>query len=149
MNSEFDGLFGRYTPSQSPFRGLGGLRPEPLPEVPVGEIYCATTTVDMRGRIGDRSVITLLSWHPGQRICFRVEDHIAVVRRTADRGHTITSNGYLHLPAAIRREWEVGPGDRVLVAATPNLDALAIYSMTAVSAALWGYRSTVWSGDEE
>ncbi|KZM69831.1 hypothetical protein [Nocardia terpenica] len=149
MDIEFDGLFGRFEPSQPPFRGLPGLRPEPVPEAHIGEIYCATTTVDMRGRIGDRSVINLLSWHPGHKVSFQVEGHIAVVRRTVDRGWSITKSGYLHLPAAIRREWDVGPSDRVLLAATSKQDALVIYSMAAVSAALWAYRSTVWSGDEE
>jgi hypothetical protein len=49
-----------------------------------------------------------------------------VVRAATDGPQTITPQGFLHLPAAIRHRCRIHTGDRLLVAAYPDQDLILV-----------------------
>jgi hypothetical protein len=143
MSIDFDGLF-RSAPPLRPAPGLSHAFPTVLAGTPIGELHCATTTIDPRGRLGDRSSIRILEWEPGQPVSIVADDCVAVVRRANSSRWSVARKGYLHLPARVRHDCHLDPGDRVLVAAAPLRAVLVVFPTSAVAGALWAYRPQLW-----
>ncbi|WUA11700.1 hypothetical protein OG225_19805 [Nocardia sp. NBC_01377] len=132
------GFRGMFTSNRRPsqFGGVPLRFPPPEPISPIGEIYMATTTVDIRGRLGERSAIKVLHWEPGQPLTLSAEPGRVVVVAEPTGRWTIGASGYLSLPARLRRESHIGLTDRVLLLAAPDNDVLAVYSTAYVADAL-------------
>ncbi|WP_327119152.1 hypothetical protein OHB12_12610 [Nocardia sp. NBC_01730] len=96
----------------------------------------ATTTVDIRGRLGERSAIKTLRWEPGQPIALSAEPGLVIVAAEPTGRWTIGAAGYLSLPARLRRESHIGLTDRVLLLAAPYGDLLVVYSTAYVADAM-------------
>lgn len=69
---------------------------------------------------------------------------LPVIGRARDGGWSIRPDGYLHLPAGIRRSAGIRPGDHVLLAADPAAELVVIYPRRDIAAALWAHRPDVW-----
>ncbi|WP_344614184.1 AbrB/MazE/SpoVT family DNA-binding domain-containing protein [Dactylosporangium salmoneum] len=93
-------------------------------------IFCVVTSVDVRGRLADRSPLGVLGWSPGQAIAIRPGVGSVVVRADAAGPHAITSQGHLRLPASARRVLRLAAGDRLLVVASPEDGGLVAYTMS-------------------
>ncbi|MET8654190.1 hypothetical protein [Nocardia aurea] len=143
MTTGFDGLYPAGT-RRSRFPGLPLKFPPAHSDTPVGEIRCAITSVDPRGRLGERSAVRSLRWEPGQRIRFETDSYVAVIDAAAEGKQSIGPSGYLHLPAAIRHACDISVGDRVLLVADLGRERLVVYSMALVAAALWNHRPRLW-----
>lgn len=111
-----------------------------LPVPPMGEFTCATTTIDPAGRLGDRSVIKRLGWSAGQPVSIEPSQGLLHITRVAESESSVAANGYVFLPASVRRASSLRAGERVLMAGGLDSDVLVVYSLRAVGAALWWYR---------
>ncbi|WP_426513344.1 hypothetical protein ACPPVO_23640 [Dactylosporangium sp. McL0621] len=109
----------------------------PMPAVPAlhstGDVYCAITTVDGSGRLADRSAVRVLGWEPGDR--FDIAVHAGGARAVStDVGRLrVAANGHLRLPSPTRHLLGIACGDRVLVVAKSEQNALLVYSMATVT----------------
>ncbi|WP_327096995.1 hypothetical protein OIE68_45250 [Nocardia vinacea] len=123
--------------------------PPTVAPTPLIDMHCATTSIDARGRLGERSTIRALGWLPGQPIAIESDECVAVVTATSESRWSIGPTGYLHLPAAIRHACTLSTGDRALVVSVPRREALVVYPMPSLATALFSHRPTIWVlGDE-
>jgi hypothetical protein len=91
--------------------------------------YYAITTMEVDGRLGDRSPQRTLNWQPGLRIDMAPMAGVVVIRPDLNGTGAIGPQGYLRLPARVRRVCQLATGDRLLVAARTDAGVLLIYTM--------------------
>lgn len=119
---------------------LSSRSPRALPVAPVlarprtSGAYFTATTVDNRGRLADRSPLRVLGWTPKTQVSFKVRPGGVLVAARSSSPYTVTSQGHLRLPAAVRHALRLLPGARVLVIVLPGSDFLAIYTAPALEA---------------
>jgi hypothetical protein len=108
------------------------------PQVPAlpGDIVYGTGRMDESGRVGDRGMIGVLGWQPGDRLTLTAAAGVMVARRDPGGMVTMAAKPYLVIPAALRRRCGLRPGDHVLLAASPVQDTLTAYSFAVVDQAL-------------
>ena len=108
------------------------------PQVPAlpGDIVYGTGRMDESGRVGDRGMIGVLGWQPGDRLTLTAAAGVVVARRDPGGMVTMPAKPYLVIPAALRRRCGLRPGDHVLLAASPGEDELTAYSFAMVDQAL-------------
>ncbi|MFC4144741.1 AbrB/MazE/SpoVT family DNA-binding domain-containing protein [Micromonospora mangrovi] len=90
--------------------------------------------IDNSGRIADRTLIRALGWEPGTRLHVREVSSVIVVRLDRQGVFTVTGQGHLHLPAAVRHWCGLTAGDRVLLAANPADGLLTVHPPAALDA---------------
>ncbi len=121
------------------------LRRRRLPLAELAAVRSSSTvyglaSVDCRGRVADRGVPRALGWEPGTRLDIWAVSGVLVVRACPDGVFTVTSLGHLRLPAPVRRWCALVAGDRVLLAAEPDLGRLVVYPLAALDAVLAAFR---------
>ncbi|MBF6250229.1 hypothetical protein [Nocardia farcinica] len=115
-----------------------------MSDVPIGRIHCATTVLDSRGRLGERSTLRALGWGPGRQVAIHTARHVALVT-AAERGpHIVGPHGYLHLPARIRSTCHLRAQDRLLLVAALDRHQLLVYPMPVLATALYQHRQDLW-----
>ncbi|MCP2297580.1 hypothetical protein APR11_004015 [Nocardia amikacinitolerans] len=83
--------------------------------------------VGAAGRIHDRSVLDALNWPTDTRLTIRCAyDGILLVHHN-DHGTAHVTGGYFRIPFRQRRQADLDIGDKVLLAAHPDQQQLAIY----------------------
>jgi hypothetical protein len=92
--------------------------------------------IDASGRICERAVITALGWSGGDRLTFTADAGVVTARRDPGGMVTLPARAYLTIPAALRRRCGLEAGNQVLLAALPDQDALAAYSLGVVDQAI-------------
>ena len=97
---------------------------------------CGFGQIDASGRVADRVTVTALGWRPGDRLILTVAAGVVLARRDPGGPVTMPTRPYVAIPAALRHRCGLEPGDRVLLAAFPGQDALAVYSFAVVGQAL-------------
>ena len=129
---------GRQRVKSAAGRPLPLARPIPAPSLPEHVVY-GIGRIDASGRIADRTVISALGWHGGERLTLTADAGVVTARR--DRGGMITlpARAYIAIPAELRRRCGLQPGDRVLLAAAPAGDTLNAYSLAVVDQAIRAY----------
>jgi hypothetical protein len=106
-----------------------------VPAVPDDVVY-GTGRMDESGRVGDRGMIGVLGWQPGDRLTLTAVAGVMVARRDPAGMVTMPAKPYLVIPAALRRRCGLRPGDHVLLAVSPGEDKLTAYSFAVVDQAL-------------
>jgi hypothetical protein len=106
-----------------------------VPAVPDDVVY-GFGRMDSSGRVADRAMTSVLGWRRGDRLTLTAAAGVVIARRVPGGLVTMPSKPYLVIPAALRRRCGLRPGDRVLLAVFPALDALAAYSLAVVDQAL-------------
>jgi hypothetical protein len=96
--------------------------------------YYAVSAIDARGRLAARTPVDVLGWAPQQKIAVSLVHGLVVATRQANGYLSITRQGHLRLPSAVVRRLRLGVGDRMLLAACPEPDLLAAFTMSAVDA---------------
>jgi hypothetical protein len=100
------------------------------------------TSVDVHGRLGDRSPVLLMGWQPGHPVAVTLAaGAIIIASRPGARG-AVARQGHLRLPASIRSACRLQPGDRLLVAAHPDAGLLVAYTPSAIDQMILGYHTT-------
>lgn len=92
--------------------------------------------MDDRGRVTDRSLFRALGWGPGTFIHVEVDGGVAVVTSGPGGPGRLTTPGQLRLPATIRHQLGLRPGDRVLLVARPAAARLLLYAPAVIDALL-------------
>lgn len=113
----------------------------PMPQLVINSVtadrfeYSLTTTC-CHGQLGDRTPVRLLNWHPDQPVALVVKDS-AVVGFDDPRGaYRIGPRGHLRLPAAIRHQCGIAPGQKLLVAVSTERRIVIAYPTAALDQAL-------------
>ncbi|MCA1191997.1 AbrB/MazE/SpoVT family DNA-binding domain-containing protein [Saccharopolyspora sp. 6V] len=88
-----------------------------------------------------------LSWAAGQRLEIRAVEGSVMVACREDGVFSLTAQGYLRLPAAVRHWCALQPGQRVLLAAEPGHDALAVHTMPVIDALLTEPHARMFGGE--
>ncbi|HEX5204202.1 MAG TPA: hypothetical protein VFW27_30100 [Actinoplanes sp.] len=112
----------------------------PIPDLAqprfVRPAHYSVTVIDGHGRVSAMASLRTLGWKPRALITFEVDArHLVSVTRCkepAQIGGTapcrqITARGHLNLPLTIRRRADIGPGDRLLIAADTVTNLLWIF----------------------
>jgi hypothetical protein len=113
--------------------------PLPLPTLTprrMSTVIYGLSAVDDRGRVADRVVMRALGWSAGLRIDIQETDRVLTVLTDPDGGYQVTNQGHLRLPAPLRHRCGLQAGDRVLLAADPDLSRLAVYPPAALDTLL-------------
>jgi hypothetical protein len=127
-------------------------RPLPLPTVPTpraGAAVYGMAAVDSRGRVADRAVFAALGWVAGTPLAISVTDGTLVIGTDPCGVFGMTSQGHLRLPAHVRHCCELGSGDRVLLAAYPDLNVLLVHPPTVLDLLLADRHATLLGGDRQ
>ena len=121
--------------------------PRLAPLVSGGSTHYCVTSLDVSGRLGDRTLIRMLDWPPATRLEIR-EDHGLILAAADPRGvFRVTGQGYLMLPAAARHWCGLVAGDRVLLVADPPGGWLVVHPPAALDAMVAAAHLAVWGGE--
>ena len=127
-----------------------GRRTLPLPVVPeprTSSTVYGLAAVDCRGRVADHAIIAALGWRPGTRLDIRESHGLLVIRPDAHGVSSVTNQGHLRLPAAVRHCCGLIPGDRVLLAADPRCDVLIVHPPAVLDDLLAERHAELLGGD--
>ena len=114
--------------------------PVPVPSAPEDVVY-GIARIDSSGRICERAVITALGWVGGDRLTFTADAGVVTARRDPGGMVIMLASGYITIPAALRRRCGLEAGDQVMLAALPDRDSLAAYSLAVVDEAIRAHGS--------
>lgn len=103
--------------------------------------------IDSSGRIAHRTVIRARGWGPGMRLHIREGSGVIVVRLDGQGVFTVTGQGHVHLPAAVRHWYGITAGDRVLLTANPADGLLVVHPPVALDALVVALHADVLGGD--
>jgi bifunctional DNA-binding transcriptional regulator/antitoxin component of YhaV-PrlF toxin-antitoxin module len=92
-----------------------------VPEAPVlpDEVVYGFGRMDMSGRAGDRAIVSVLGWQPGDRLTLTATAGVTIVRRDPGGLVSMPAKPYITIPAALRHRCGLRAGDRVLLAVFP------------------------------
>lgn len=119
---------------------------EPHPD---GSRHYATTTIDDRGRLADRTPLKIMGWEPGTPATISMIPVVGIILVRRDGPDAVTRQGHLRLPADIRHGCRLRGGDRLLVAAHPTEGILLAYAPFAVDAMTLAYHVCAPTEDVE
>ncbi|MFJ5599902.1 AbrB/MazE/SpoVT family DNA-binding domain-containing protein [Micromonospora parva] len=119
-----------------------------LPTPRAGTLVYGLAATDNSGRIADRTVIRALGWGPGTRLHIRETSGVIVVRLDRQGVFTVTGQGHLHLPAAVRHWCGLTAGDRVLLAANPADGLLVVHPPAALDAMVVAVHADLLGGGQ-
>ncbi|HXT90965.1 MAG TPA: hypothetical protein VN714_17060 [Trebonia sp.] len=122
-------------------RRLPLARPVPVPSAPEGVVY-GIARIDASGRICERAIITALGWAGGDRLTVTADAGVVTAYRDPGGMVTLPASAYITIPAALRRRCGLEPGAQVLLAAFPDQDTLAAYSLAVVDQAIRAHGSS-------
>lgn len=92
----------------------------------------AFTTIDERGRLGDRSLVRALGWLPGTSLKPAVLDDQVIVLTRSTGTAKVTKLGHVRLPAAIRHRCHLRAGDGLLLTTSDGHDLLVVCTAGAL-----------------
>lgn len=106
--------------------------PDPM-RMPARESpLCVTTTPDRAGRLADRSPLRHLGWSQQTLTRFDVRSNAVVVVTADGSTSSITGQGHLQLPLAVRRRCRIEAGVRLLLVAWRDTGRLVVCTAAAV-----------------
>ncbi|MCP2280930.1 hypothetical protein [Nocardia amikacinitolerans] len=135
--------------NRAPARRRGA--PSSLDVAPIRHRRVVTTVygirpVDNNGRVVAKTVVAVLDWVPSTRLHMLVHGDDAVVVRADEHGRTsLTNHHQLHLPARIRRQAGIQPGQHVLLAADTHRGVLLVVPIGVIDQLL-EQRLDSWGG---
>lgn len=112
-----------------------------------GSMHYRIASVDHRGRMAESSLMRVLGWMPADRVEVATTSGVVVFRRNRYGTFQLTRRGHVQLPLSVRRWRGVRPGDRVLLAAAPELGALIVHTMAVLDGMVLAYYATVAGRD--
>jgi hypothetical protein len=125
--------------------------PQPLPELPAPRLpaiepeslVLGMARLDDSGRVHDRTTLTTLDWHPGQRVDITSVQDTIVVRGVSTGLHIIGARGDLTLPLAARALSGIPANSRVVLAAVPSENLLLVHPPVTVAHLLSTHYATM------
>lgn len=112
----------------------------PLAAVPAPRPHDAAVygmaAIDDRGRIADQLVLRALRWDPGTGVDIEVNGGVAMLTARPGGVDRVTHAGRFRLPASVRHQLCLAPGDRVLLVARTAASQLVVYPPATLDAIL-------------
>ncbi|GAB3939197.1 hypothetical protein GCM10027614_20880 [Micromonospora vulcania] len=93
-------------------------------------------------------IVRALGWGCGTRLQIRESAGLIVVRLDPQGVFTLTGQGHLHLPAAVRKWCGLKPGDRLLLAADPIAGVLVVHPPAALDAVVAQIHAAALGGEQ-
>jgi hypothetical protein len=109
--------------------------------------HVGVSAVGANGRLGDRAVLRRLGWLPGRRVDIREDHGLITVAADPQGSFQVSGQGFLLLPATVRRWCRIRTGDRVLVVADPAAHGLVIHPPVALTSMLAAAHVALWGGE--
>jgi hypothetical protein len=128
----------------------GGRRTLPMPRLVSTRAAAAVygfAALDSRGRIADRAVIGSLGWLPGTRVDIHETQGLIVIAAEPRGVFSVTGQGHVRLPAAVRHWCGLAAGDRVLLVAEPADGLLVVHPPASLDAMVARAHAAVLGGD--
>lgn len=94
---------------------------------------CVVTTSDRAGRLADRSLMREMGWCRQTGVRFDVQGDVILVHADMSSTSSITTQGHLRLPLAVRRRSRIDAGTRLLLVAWPETGTLAACTTARVA----------------
>lgn len=114
-----------------------------------GSMLYRIVSVDHRGRMAESSLMRALGWMPTDRVDVATTAGVVVLRRNRYGAFRLTRRGHVQLPLSVRRWCGVRPGDRVLLAAAPDLGVLVVHTMAVLDGMVLAYHATLAKRDQK
>ena len=122
----------------------------PLPSLPTSRTATAVyglAAVDRRGRIADQAILSALGWQPGTRLDIHETRGLLLIRADEHGLFSVTNQGHLRLPAAIRHHCGLVPGDRVLLVADLDRQMVIVHPPAALDDLLARHHAELLGGE--
>jgi len=103
---------------------------------PIDAAVYGMAAIDARGRIADLPIVRALRWDPGTCVGVEVDGGVAMLTARPDGVARVAHAGRVRLPASVRHQLRLAPGDRVLLVARPAAAQLVVYPPAALDAIL-------------
>jgi hypothetical protein len=117
-----------------------------LAPVPPGWTY-AISRLDRSGRLAEQSTLRLLEWSPRDRYTMTCRSNEAVIiRRDPEGAFGLSARDRIKIPVTLRHRCGFHDGDRVLLAASKDADALLIYTMATLERLLLSQHEALITG---
>ncbi|GAA2536798.1 hypothetical protein [Pseudonocardia hydrocarbonoxydans] len=108
----------------------------PLDELTVAAadpaLHCVVTTADRVGRLAARAPLRRLGWDRRTSVRFHIDGGVITVVADPSSASSITMQGHLRLPLAVRRRSRLAAGARLLLVAWPDSGTLVVCTMAVV-----------------
>ncbi len=127
----------------------------PLPLIDLRRLSRDTTVlyavgrVDSSGRVMNTDIVRALGWQAGDKLEVVIALGGIVILASPDGLFSVPDKPRLVLPAAARRQHDIGPGDHVLLAAAPEYGVVVVHTRQAMNEMLARYHSTFGSPDRQ
>lgn len=105
-------------------------------------VLIGVAAVSHSGRVRDLPLLDALGWAPGDRTTTDLQDGTILLHRHPTGPHRINNRREAFLPAGARALLGIAANTRVLLAADPAHDVLAIYPCTLVASLLTDHQNT-------
>ncbi|MFC3897182.1 AbrB/MazE/SpoVT family DNA-binding domain-containing protein [Lentzea rhizosphaerae] len=89
-------------------------------------------TLDDRGRVADRQMTAALNWTATTRLNIRHHDGLLAVTADPHGVFKLSKQGHVRLPADVRRAGHLRSGDRVLLVAHLDRQAITVFPPVAL-----------------
>ncbi len=114
----------------------GGRRRRPtlakVPQPRCSSLAYSLSAVDVNGRIVARTALQAMGWSAGDRVQMSLKAELIVVTADTAGTESLTAQGYLRLPLAMRSWHRLASGAHVLVVAEPDQHRLVIHPLTVL-----------------
>jgi bifunctional DNA-binding transcriptional regulator/antitoxin component of YhaV-PrlF toxin-antitoxin module len=119
----------------------------PLPLIDLRHLSRDTTMmygvgrVDASGRVANRDIVSALGWQPGDKVEVVAALSAIVILASPDGLFSVPRKPNIVIPAAARRQHDIGAGDHVLLAAAPEYGIVIVHTRQAMNDMLARYHS--------
>jgi hypothetical protein len=137
-----------------PLQDANTVEPDPLPLPSVSNLVrdesmaYTLARLDSSGRVADRTLATLLGWHPGDRLDVQAASGVVVFRRTTHGAYIRRGQSYLTVPASCRALCDIRTGDPLLLVAAPEHDVLLLHNAASLDAMILLYHEVAANARE-
>ncbi len=108
-----------------------------------GSMLYGMGRIDTSGRISERRIVRSLNWLPGDRLDINIVAQILVIRQTSRGALRLTNNRCIALPSNTRARCNIGPGDQILLAASPAQGVLIVHTSSNLDRMLIQFHSSL------
>jgi hypothetical protein len=98
-----------------------------------GRALLGVAVVDRSGRVRDRVLMDALGWADGERLSIDVQPGALVLRPDADGAIRMDARDQVVLPAGARTLVGIASGQRVVLAALPDVGVMVVHPVEAVA----------------
>ncbi|MFG1928755.1 AbrB/MazE/SpoVT family DNA-binding domain-containing protein [Cryptosporangium sp. NPDC048952] len=119
---------------------------KPLPSA--GTVLYSLTAIDASGRIRDKTLLSQLQWAPRTRLAIGEREGRMVIGVDEHGTYQVSGQGFIPLPAAVRRWCGIGPNDKVFLVADLEVQWVVVHPQAALDAMVSAAHAAIWGGED-